>query len=768
MSDPSGAGVSDLYVIWRERRDAGQPISPGALCAEQGCPELVSSLIDWIVAVSHVEERLPDPETRKPEQTGPSPDVSTASYAPGRVTIPGFTILEELGRGGMGVVYKAMQASLDRLVALKMIRTGPKADAAEQARFMAEARAVANLHHENIVQIFDVGQHEGQLYFFMEFAEGGSLAAHLRGTPWPAQKAAALVLALARGLEHAHQRGIIHRDLKPGNVFLSADGTPKIGDFGLAKWLHGQEKLTQSGAILGTPAYMAPEQAAGSAQQVGPAADIYALGLILYELVCGTSPFRGKDTAEFLRCVRAGDIVPPGQIVDDLPRGLEAICLRCLRKNPADRYPSAAALADDLRAFLVPHRPASQLPRLAVAGVLMLLLIGAVWLGQSAPPKDGGPAETVVSVSAATQSPVDGKPPPPPAPVKGATSDPPPTGAGTSHPPPPQEDKKVIAPPEKVGEIRRFDSNTGPVNFVAFAPDGRSAISGSRDLHLWDVAGGKELRKLAGHEGPIVSAAFSPDGERILTSCKDGGNNGGCVMRLWEVSSGREAARFRHNPTAPVLTPAIVNIAFVPNTPFLLSGNNRDGYASVWDVSTDKPVRRLGPDDLKSVAVSPDGKFILTGGQYGAIKIWDFGTGKELAKVGQHRNAALCIAVSQDGRRAMSGTGGRVMSTACEIRVWNLVARSEAYLFQGHSADVNSVAVSADGTLGLSGSTDRTVRLWGLSGGKSKDGQTIGIGELHCFKDHTGAVRSVALSPDGRFALSGSDDGTMRLWGLPK
>jgi tetratricopeptide (TPR) repeat protein len=266
--------------------------------------------------------------------------------------IDGYEVLSELGRGGMGVVYRARHIRLNRPCVLKMILTGVHADAATALRFLAEAEAVARLQHPNIVQIHHTGQADGLPFFELEYLDGGSLDRRLDGTPWPARRAVELVERLARGVAEAHRQGIIHRDLKPGNVLLATDGTPKVTDFGLAKLLNSDSGLTQSDSILGTPGYMAPEQAEGKARHVGPPADVYALGAILYELVTGRPPFRGATLLETLEQVKTIEPVPPSRLVPGLPRDIETIVLKSLQKEPGRRYESGAALAADLGRFL--------------------------------------------------------------------------------------------------------------------------------------------------------------------------------------------------------------------------------------------------------------------------------------------------------------------------------------------------------------------------------------------------------------------------------
>jgi serine/threonine protein kinase len=297
----------------------------------------------------------------EPPATGnwPAPDGAAPADGP---AVPGYEILGELGRGGMGVVYRARQVALQRLVALKLIRDGALAGPQERARFRIEAEAAARMRHPNVVSIYDVGEHQGRPYFAMELAEGGSLEKHLAGRPQSARQAAELVRVLALAVQHAHAQKVVHRDLKPANVLLATDGTPKITDFGLAKRLDSDSTaLTHEGAVLGTAGYMAPEQAAGRAREVGPAADTYALGAILYELLTGRPPFLADSWNQALEQVLHDEPAPPGRLRPDVPRDLETVCLKCLEKESARRYASAGELADDLGRFLE-EKPVAAVP----------------------------------------------------------------------------------------------------------------------------------------------------------------------------------------------------------------------------------------------------------------------------------------------------------------------------------------------------------------------------------------------------------------------
>ena len=262
-----------------------------------------------------------------------------------------YEIEGELGRGGMGIVYLAKQKNLNRRVVLKMLtgHYGPD----ELRRFLEEAETAAGLSHTNIAHIYEVGEHDGTPFFSMEYVDGGTLADSLRKEPPPPRDAAELLISIARALHHAHENGVVHRDMKPANVLLAVEGVPKVADFGIAKRLNNDSQLTRTGAVIGTPTYMAPEQAKGNSRHVGPPADVYSLGAILYEMLAGRSPFLPEDseTAVTLR-VLTEEPVSPAWHRPEIPRDLETICMKCLQKEPRHRYPTAKALADDLRRYL--------------------------------------------------------------------------------------------------------------------------------------------------------------------------------------------------------------------------------------------------------------------------------------------------------------------------------------------------------------------------------------------------------------------------------
>ena len=366
-----------LYQFWLDRlppRGADAVADHLAICPP--CAALFDELNEKDSLVSRLRRWLPhptpplDPECERLavaarliplEPTGAITSSGDTCTLPNKdrqdVSAPprpfgGYELLRKLGFGGMGVVWKARQVSLNRLVALKMIRFGPAAGDAERERFRLEGEAIARVRHPNIVEVYDAGEHEGQPYFAMELLEGGTLAQTQRGHPYSPRAAGELLHTLALAVQAAHDAGVVHRDLKPSNVLFGAGGGVKIADFGLAKLLDAAGSQTRSGDILGTPSYMAPEQARGDVRAVGPRTDVYALGAILYELLCGKAPFRGADRDATLKQVLSGEPAPLPRFEKVKPRELAAISLKCLQKEPRDRYPTATALAEDLDRWL--------------------------------------------------------------------------------------------------------------------------------------------------------------------------------------------------------------------------------------------------------------------------------------------------------------------------------------------------------------------------------------------------------------------------------
>jgi WD40 repeat protein/serine/threonine protein kinase len=837
-ADPVGRLAEDFMARYRRGE------RPSLSEYTRGHPDLAERIRQVFPMMVLMEEADPDAgaSAGAPGDDGRA-DTPCASPCPEQVG--GYRIVREVGRGGMGAVYEAVQESLGRHVALKVLPPAAAGRGTFLARFRREAKAAARLHHTNIVPVFGVGEDNGIHYYAMQFIHGQGLDAvledvkRLQGDPTAAEatpppsaaqrlftgpfagaaapatpgagatgsatgpsggtrsgltgcsvpryyrEVARLGVQAAEGLAHAHGQGVLHRDIKPSNLLLDLQGALWITDFGLAKTGDGED-LTETGDLVGTLRYMAPERYRGEAD---PRSDVYALGVTLYEMLTLRQAFPGDDRVRLIERITQGTPPRPRQLAPDIPRDLETIVLKAMAREPAARYVTAEALADDLHRFLedrpIRARRATALERTwrwcrrnpalaAVSTLAVASLLGATVLSinfaihqsraatnlrtalddaefhreankQAAEDLRRQQQQTKTALGAMTLA-------------RGLNS---------------CEQGNVslgmlwlaraleIATEADDADLQRvirwnlagwyrkvhplraaFPLHPGLVWAAALSPDGKVILTGSADktARLWDAATGHPLGPPLRHPDEVRAVAFSPDGKTVVTGSHDG------TARLWDADTGQPLGQpLRHQDRVNA-------VAFSPDGKVVLTGSG-DKTARLWDAATGRVILSLRghTETVVSVAFSPDGKTVATGGGYRMVKLWDAATGKPLGlHPGKLQHSICAIVFSPDGKCVL--TGGSDFTA----RLWEAATGLPLGPPLQHQGQVYAVAFSPDGKMVLTGSNDKTARLWDVATGQP-------LGEP---LRHPQTVYAVAFRPDGKTALTGSADGEVRLWEL--
>lgn len=804
---PHDERLDELIADFVEAVERGETPDPAKFVST--APDLADSFLDFVRNWR---------QFRVAAATWPQAAAAPASASAGPLVrqVGNYELLEPIARGGMGVIYKARQIPLNRIVAVKMLRDGVLSSPDDVRRFQAEAEAVAQLEHPGIVPIYEVGQHEGLPFFSMRYVPGENLADLVARGPVAPRDAARLVMELAQILEFAHRRHVIHRDLKPSNVLLEniasddlpasakrAAGpggirswlTPRVTDFGLAKRTSASNIVTHSGAILGTPSYMAPEQIMARSSTIGPAADIYSLGGILYCLLTGRPPFQAADPLVTLQQVCHDEPAAPSQLNPATPVDLETIALRCLEKHPSRRFHSARELAEELERYLdgrpILTRPVGVFERavrwarrqplvaglVALIGVIVILGTGAssyfgVQAGRRAEEERARrrELESILYRSQITQSDLEWQ-------------------TDNIN----RADQLLdLCPPTlrnwEWGYLKRLchaeqlaiRAPQGPARHVAYSPDGRRLVGSGEEqaVVLWDARTGRELHRW-NCVASALAVAWSPSGELVAAGLANG------QIAVWNPDN------FEQRFAVSVHRGAVNDVAFHPSERKVVSCSE-DGTVVVTDVSEQLELRVVlaVSAPVKCVAIDAKGKQLAAGGEAAAISVCDFESGESIQAFPSPASITYCLAFTNDGKQLLSGGDDQ------QIHTWDIASGRRIQSFEEHSDSVWSVALSPDGSQVASGGADGAVIVWRADSGElirrwkahhlltycirfRPDGRQIvssGIDEWVKMWDNTAAaevpettghterVNEVVYSPTGDRVASASRDGTVRLW----
>ena len=744
--------------------ECGRPLPDNA--ADGMCP---SCLLEWGLGAPENDDSPTVTAEGTGEQQAPSPLPVRLAY------FGDYELLEEIARGGMGVVYKARQVSLNRIVAVKMILAGQFAGRGATQRFKTEAEAAAHLRHPGIVGVHEVGQHEGFHYFSMDYIEGKNLNEIARAKPVPPQQAAEWVKAVAEAIHYAHEQGILHRDIKPSNILIDALNVPHVTDFGLAKQVQAQSDITVSGEVLGTPNYMPPEQAGVHQGEVGRASDVYSLGAVLYHLVAGRPPFVGQTMADTMDQVIHQDAIPPRLLNASAPPDLETICLKCLEKEPRRRYQSAQELADELGRFLrdepILARPAGaaekawrwcrRKPVIAAlaAGLVLVFLLGLA-----------GVLTQLRRVQAKSE-----------------------------------EHRHELAQLRVLSGVQLMQAGDYFKSLLWFADalEIDKAIPARQEIHQMRIAAVlaqcPRLVQVISHDGrPIASAAFSPTDDRLATIGADR------TARVWEMPSGKPLMKTKPLPALPVA------LCFSPDGARLLIGL-LDNTARLLDPATGAQVIEPLPHRLEGginraflPVFDSSGKKLVTQTKEKELQIWEVATGKPIGARMVHTNLPGRAQFSADGTRLLTcdtnDFGYLAWDTSTGQPAPFPVSGPDAFstFYFSHQANVAliggriwkwtndgsgigaaaeassasrlqtapigeplldrwqlmSATFSPNGDRLLTASRDRTARIWDTATGKP----------LMLPLPHDQVVRRGEFSPDGRRVATVSEDNLARVW----